>query len=136
MATKVNASLEFVNGFDGHLKLRSGNIGIGMADHQARPYDLLQGALVSCLHSTFLDVLTKKRMELPAAKYEVEGDKRDTIPTMLEKVVITVALPQGQEVEYAKAMELAQKYCSVFNTVSHVAEMKVVLHFVPLEVFQ
>lgn len=123
MGTKVNASLEFKAGFDGQLNLRSGSIGIGMADDQARPYDLLQGALVSCLHSTFLDILTKKRIPLPAAKYIVEGEKRDTIPTTLESVHVIVTLPSGNEAEYAKAMELAQKYCSVFNTLSQVAHM-------------
>ena len=123
MGTKVNASLEFKTGFDGQLNLRSGSIGIGMADDQARPYDLLQGALVSCLHSTFLDILTKKRIPLPSAKYEVEGEKRETIPTTLERVHVIVTLPKGNETEYAKAMELAQKYCSVFNTLSHVAAM-------------
>jgi putative redox protein len=129
MGTKVNASLEFKAGFDGQLNLRSGSIGIGMADDQARPYDLLQGALVSCLHSTFLDILTKKRLALPSAKYEVEGEKRESIPTTLERVTITVTLPAGQEAEYTKAMALAQKYCSVFNTLSHVATLKVDLHF-------
>ncbi len=123
MGTKVNASLEFKAGFDGQLNLRSGSIGIGMADDQARPYDLLQGALVSCLHSTFLDILTKKRIPLPAAKYDVEGTKRDTIPTTLEWVKVIVTLPSGHDEEYTKAMELAKKYCSVFNTLSHVATM-------------
>ena len=129
MGTKVTASLEFKAGFDGQLNLRQGSIGIGMADDQARPYDLLQGALVSCLHSTFLDILTKKRMDLPSAKYDVEGIKRDSIPTMLESVTVTVTLPRGHESEYTKAMELAQKYCSVFNTISHVATMHVAIHF-------
>ena len=129
MGTKVTASLEFKAGFDGQLNLRNGSISIGMADDQARPYDLLQGALVSCLHSTFLDILTKKRLELPAAKYEVEGEKRETVPTTLETVLVTVTLPAGHEAEYTKAMELAQKYCSVFNTLSHVATLTVVIRF-------
>lgn len=123
MGTKVNAHVEFNAGFDGQLRLTNGSIGIGMADDQARPYDLLQGALVSCLHSTFLDILTKKRIPLPRATYEVEGEKRETIPTTLEWVKVTVTLPSGHDEEYIKAMELAKKYCSVFNTLSHVATM-------------
>lgn len=127
MGTKVNAVLDFKSEFKGRLQLREGDLDIGTAANEARPYDLLQGALVSCLHSTFLDILEKKRLSIEFAHYEVEGEKRDEVPTTLKWVKVTVTLPKGQEEQLTKSMELAKKYCSVFTTISKVAEMELVI---------
>jgi len=127
MGTKVSAVIDFKSDFKGQLQLREGHLDIGSQANEARPYDLLQGALVGCLHSTFLDILEKKRLTITFAHYEVEGEKRDEIPTMLKSVKVTVTLPQGQEEQLTKSMELAKKYCSVFNTISSVAEMTLVI---------
>ncbi len=129
MGTKVTAILDFKNTFQGQLQLREGVINIGLADDEARPYDLLQGALVSCLHSTFLDILEKKRLSIEFAHYEVEGEKRDDVPTTLKSVHVVVTLPLGNEEAMIKSMELAKKYCSVFNTISQVAEMSLEIRF-------
>ena len=127
MGTKVSAVLDFNNEFQGQLQLKEGQINIGMQANEARPYDLLQGALVSCLHSTFLDILEKKRLSIAFAHYDVEGEKRDEIPSTLKSVKITVTLPKGNEEQFTKSMELAKKYCSVFTTISKVAEMELVI---------
>lgn len=129
MGTKVSAVIDFKHNFQGQLQLREGVLNIGLAEHEARPYDLLQGALVACLHSTFLDILEKKRMSIEFAHYEVEGEKRDEIPTTLKSVNVVVTLPSGNEEALIKSMELAKKYCSVFNTISHVAEMHLEVRF-------
>ena len=129
MGTKVTAVIDFKDTFQGQLKLREGVLNIGLADHEARPYDLLQGALVACLHTTFLDILEKKRMTIEFAHYEVEGEKRDEIPTTLKSVHVLVILPRGNEEALTKSMELAKKYCSVFNTISQVAQMTLEIHF-------
>ncbi len=130
MGQQISAQLKFSEGFNGQLSLKEGNIGIGVRDDQARPYDLLQGALAACLHSTFLDILTKKRLELAFADYEVFGEKRDEVPTMLEKVQVEVTLPAGPHEEaYRKSMDLATKYCSVYNTLSKVATMSCIVKF-------
>jgi len=129
MGTKVSAVLDFNNTFKGQLQLREGHIDIGSQANEARPYDLLQGALVSCLHSTFLDILEKKRLSIDFAHYEVEGEKRDEIPTTLKSVTVTVTLPAGQEEALTKSMELAKKYCSVFSTLSNVAEMNLIIKY-------
>ncbi len=129
MGNRVSAVLDFTNEFKGHLKLRDGQLNIGLSDDEARPYDLLQGALIACLHSTFLDILEKKRLHLDFAHYEVEGEKRDEIPMTLKSVTITVTLPSGQDEAMITSMELAKKYCSVFNTIAHVADMKLLIHF-------
>jgi putative redox protein len=129
MGTKVSAVIDFNSTFKGQLQLKEGYINIGSQANEARPYDLLQGALVSCLHSTFLDILEKKRLTIDFAHYEVEGEKRDEIPTTLKSVTITVTLPSGQEEALTKSMELAKKYCSVFSTLSKVAEMNLIIKY-------
>lgn len=127
MGTKVAAVLDFKSQFTGQLKLREGAIDIGLEANEARPYDLLQGALAACLHSTFLDILEKKRLTIDFAHYEIEGEKRDEVPTTLKSVKVTVTLPAGQEEALTKSMMLAKKYCSVFSTLSNVAEMELVI---------
>ena len=97
MGTKVSAVLDFNSHFKGQLKLREGVIDIGLEANEARPYDLLQGALAACLHSTFLDILEKKRLTIDFAHYEIEGEKREEVPTTLKSVKVTVTLPKGQE---------------------------------------
>lgn len=129
MGTKVSAVLDFNSQFKGQLKLKEGSINIGLEANEARPYDLLQGALAACLHSTFLDILEKKRLTIEFAHYEIEGEKRDEVPTMLKSVKVTVTLPKGQEEALTKSMMLAKKYCSVFSTLSKVAEMELVIHY-------
>lgn len=131
MASHVSARLHFAQGFDGTLILREGEVAIGVQADQARPYDLLQAALVACLHSTFLEILEKKRIVLPFADYAVEGTKRTEIPTMLEEVIVKVSLPDGLNNEaLEKSMLLATKYCSVYNTLASVAKMSCIVEFV------
>ncbi len=129
--SQVNAKIEFEKGFNGKLVLKQGEIGIGIADDKARPYDMLQGALAACLHSTFLDILVKKRIELDYVNYEISGEKRETIPSTLEKVLIKVTCPRHEkEAQIRKSMDLATQYCSVFATISQVAEITLELEFV------
>lgn len=130
MGQAVSAQLKFAKGFKGTLQLREGEIGIGIEPNEARPYDLLQGALAACLHSTFLDILTKKRLDLEFADYAISGEKRDDVPTMLQSVTVSVTLPAGEnETAYRKSMELASKYCSVYNTLASVAQMHLEIAF-------
>ena len=130
MGQKVTAHLEFKKDFKGKLILADGEIGIGMNPNEARPYDLLQGALVSCLHSTLLEILTKKRIDIDSVYYQVSGEKRDEIPTTLKSVSIEAFFsPSDKEEQIRKSMELACKYCSVYNTLAQVAEMKMTMSF-------
>lgn len=130
MGQEVNARIHFQEGFKGKLILKEGEIGIGINDDEARPYDMLQGALAACLHSTFLDILEKKRLSVAFADYEVHGVKRDSIPSMLEEITIMVTLPTGEhESSLRKSMELATKYCSVYSTLSHVASLHLDIKF-------
>ncbi len=130
MGQNISAQIEFKKDFKGKLILNDGEIGIGTEPNLARPYDLLQGALVSCLHSTLLEILAKKRIEIESVTYRVTGEKRDEIPTTLKSVTIEaefVALEKEEQIR--KSMELASKYCSVYNTLAQVAEMKILVSF-------
>ncbi len=134
MGQNVTAQLEFKKDFKGKLILREGEIGIGIEPNEARPYDLLQGALVSCLHSTLLEILVKKRIEIESVSYRVSGEKRDEIPTTLKSVTIEAEfVTLASEEQIRKSMELASKYCSVYNTLAQVAEMKINLSIKPYD---
>ena len=134
MSQQVSAILHFAQGFDGQLQLREGEVAIGAQADQARPYDLLQGALAACLHSTFLGILEKKRITIDFADYLIEGIKRETVPTMLESVKVRVRIPDGLQNEaIEKSMVLATQYCSVYNTLASVAKMECVVEFVKSE---
>lgn len=125
MGQQVSAHLSFKKNFQGTLHLADGEIAIGINPNEAKPYDLLQGALVACLHSTLLDILVKKRIEIESVEYEVKGEKRDDEPSMLQAVTVSATFPAHPKADQIiKSMELACKYCSVYNTLAHVAEMK------------
>jgi len=66
MGQNVTAQLEFKKDFKGKLILREGEIGIAIEPNESRPYDLLQGALVSCIPSTLLDIPVNKRIAMEA----------------------------------------------------------------------
>lgn len=137
MGQNVTAQLEFKKDFKGKLILADGEIGIGLLPNEARPYDLLQGALVSCLHSTLLEILVKKRIEIEAVSYRVSGEKRDEIPTTLKSVTIEAEfVTRASEEQIRKSMELASKYCSVYNTLAQVADMKINLSFKTYDINQ
>jgi putative redox protein len=124
MAQDVSARVTFGSDFNGVLKLQEGEVAIGVQAHQARPYDLLQAALAACLHATFLDIITKKRLTIERCEYEISGVKQDEIPSVLRQVHVRVRMNRHEkEDQLIKAMELASKYCSVFNTLSQVANM-------------
>ena len=92
--------------------------------------DIGTTTLASCLYATFLGILEKKRIEIEGTEIVVEGEKRTEVPTTLKTVHLTVTI-RGTDKEDAvrKSFDLATKYCSVYQTISHVAEMSYELHF-------
>ena len=126
----ASRTIRFENGFNGELLLDEGSVKIGRAPGGAAPYDMLYGALASCLYATFSGILEKKRIEIKGAEIVVAGEKRTEVPTTLKTVHLTVTI-HGTDKEDAvrKSFDLATKYCSVYQTISHVAEMSYELHF-------
>ena len=82
------------------------------------------------MYETFSVILEKIRIEIEGADFVVAGEKRTEVPTTLKTVHLTVTI-HGTDKEDAvrKSFDLATKYCSVYQTISHVAEMSYELHF-------
>jgi putative redox protein len=130
MKQPIEAKVTFGSTFDGALELKEGSVSIGMLPNQASPYKLLQAALISCLHSTFLDVIEKKRLNLESVTYHSSGFKREEIPSTIETLHLDVHV-KGIENKVAveKSFELATKVCSVFNTISQVGTITYTIHY-------
>lgn len=131
MKQPIDAKVTFDHTFNGSLELREGSVSIGMLPHQASPYKLLQAALISCLHSTFLDIIEKKRLGVESVTYQSSGFKRDAIPATIETLHLDVHVKGiSNKLAVEKSFELATKVCSVYNTISQVGEITYTIHYV------
>lgn len=123
--------VKFSDGFKGELIADNASVAVGSGDGRLAPYDMLLGALATCLYSTFLDVLVKKRIEFERTNIIVTGEKRKEIPPTLTWVNVVLEVKNAtNESGVAKAAELAKKYCSVYETLSKVAKMNLELKFI------
>ncbi len=120
----MKREIQFENTFNGRLILDDGEVRISRDKAEASPYDLLFGALAGCLYATFLEILQKKRIDFKSCNIQVEGEKKDEIPAVLDYVHLKV-LVKGSDKEEAikKSFVLACKYCSIYETISRVAKM-------------
>ena len=97
---------------------------IGSRVGQFLPYDMLFGALSSCLYYTFSDVIEKKRLVVDEVEITVTGEKREETPTTLTWVKILVEIKsEADPVQLKKSVDLACKYCSIHETIKQVAEI-------------
>jgi putative redox protein len=88
------------------------------------PYDYLLGALSGCLFSTFADLAAKMQVAWEHVGFEVQGIKRETSPTTLKECTITATVTGcDNQQKFLKAFETATRYCSIYQTLSKVAEM-------------
>ncbi|MGE4583954.1 MAG: OsmC family protein [Sphaerochaeta sp.] len=88
------------------------------------PYDYLLGALSGCLFKTFEELAVKMRVGWEHISFDVKGEKREEVPTTLQEVYIVVeATGVDNQQKFSKAFETATRYCSIYQTISHVAEM-------------
>jgi len=123
-------TMDFDYEFKGVLKAKRGTVDIGIEEGTIEPYDMVFGALGSCLYSTFLDIAVKKKIVYDGVKMKVSGEKRTEVPTTLKtvNVEVTVVNPE-KEKGLDQAMRLATEYCSVYQTLAHVADMSYSLNF-------
>ncbi len=131
----LNYDIQFKNTFEGVLKASRGDINIGMKEGEASPYELLCGALASCLYATFLEIVGKKKLAFDSCRINITGEKRTIVPTTLEwvKVEFNIQVAKDQETNekaFIKSAELATKYCSIFQTISQVAKMEHSVRFI------
>lgn len=115
---------DYENRFYGTMHAPNIDINIGSEKGQVAPYDMMYGAISSCLYATFLSITKKMKTSFDSAKMSVSGEKRETVPTTLKKVDIIFTIKNAEnKKKIEKAFEYATKYCSVYQTLSHVAEM-------------
>ena len=107
-------------------------VGIGPNPGEFFPYDLLLGALSSCFYYTLIEILEKRKEQIPSIEIIVTGDKRTEEPTTLEwvnlELIVTGAV---NEKPFLRSVDLAGKYCSIHETISKVAKMTHEVNFNP-----
>jgi putative redox protein len=128
----IKVALNFSNTFNGALKTDNGMIHIGKGENLFSPYELLGGALGSCLYSTFLDIIKKMRLSFEEFGLDIEIEKRTEAPYTAKYITIKSAIlgsDREKDEKYKRAFTLATENCSIFSTLSHVAEIKWTLDF-------
>ncbi len=131
MANQIK--LVFDNQYHGMLTGHHGAARVGPEEGALAPYDMVLGGLAACLNHTFQTVLDKKRLSFHAVKYDVTGEKRTEVPTTLKTVVVNIEVtgaPEDKQEHFRKAMAIATEHCSVFVTLSQVAEMTWNIRFI------
>lgn len=128
MAAVEKVKLEYTNEYTGHMEVKGGTISVGQGG--LSPYNLLLGALGGCLYHTFYDIVQKKRLTFDGVRMEIDGVKRESIPTTLATAHIKFIIKNASnEKQFTKSVELAEQYCSIHATVSKVAEITLELIF-------
>lgn len=130
MANEVNVA--FDSNHEGVLESANASTKISFRGNGLEPYELFLGGFASCLHATFIGIAKKKRLHFDAVTYNVVGNKRDEVPTLLNHVKTTIVMsgvPVEQQKAIEKSMALAEKYCSISATINKIAEMEFVIEF-------
>ncbi|MFU8786031.1 MAG: OsmC family protein [Candidatus Izemoplasmataceae bacterium] len=123
-------TLTFNDEFIGEMVSPTGHVKLGRQTEGVQPYHLLFGALGSCFYATFLSVAHKMRLSFSDVSITVSGNKREEVPTTLDDVTIEMVVYNGSdEHKLIKAAELGAKYCSIHETISKVANIKLDVTF-------
>lgn len=130
---QIDIEMEFAGvGYQGY-GLNSEGYKIPFGEGGVSPYECLLQALGACFYANFIGIVEKKRLKFDKARLAVSGVKRSEIPAMLESCRLTVTLHGADPAErdkYEKSAGLADQYCSIYQTVSKVAEMSCRVEFV------
>lgn len=130
--TQDKITVQMTNDFKGTVIGPHGTIPVGGDKERMAPYHMLFGALATCYYATFVAVARKQKADFVDATVEVTGEKRDEIPATLKWVKITMTVrgadPKNHK-KLLKASELGAKYCSIHETISKVADIKIEVIF-------
>ncbi len=127
-----NVKMVFDNQMHGIVTGHHGSSQVGPAEGALAAYDMVLGGLGACLNHTFQSVLDKKKVKIHGVNYNIEGEKREEVPTTLKTVTVEAIISGVEEDKkdaVKKSFELATRYCSVYQTISQVAEMKYTVDF-------
>lgn len=128
---KTKVRLDFSTQLDGTLSFARGKARVGKFGDGMAPYDMLLGALGGCYYATFLDIAQKMRLEYESASIDITGVKREEVPTTLKTVTMVFTIKGAKDEKgFARAAELAGKYCSVHETIKQVADITLETVFV------
>jgi len=128
MANKVNVS--FNKEHEGVLKTANYETKLSYRGDGMAPYDLFLGGYASCLHATFIGILSKRKLTFETVTYEVTSEKREEVPTIINKLTTNVVITGANEAkqkQIIKSMEQAEHYCSISYTI-HNLEAEMVLN--------
>ncbi len=115
---RLNDAVHFEASGSGNVKVHiDGSEAIGGQGLGVRPMELVLMALGSCSSLDLISILKKQRQEITDFSVEVDGERREEIPTIFTKIHILFRLKGNiDEVKAQKAAELAvKKYCSVHD---------------------
>ena len=131
MGARQHAKVVFNPQFQGEGVTDSGlKIPLGLEESQARPYDLLMIGLGTCFYATFLVLTREKKISFESVEIELSGMKRDETPTTMKTCRLEMTVTGAEDETGLKALfDLAGKNCSIYQTISHVAEMESVIIF-------
>ncbi|MBK0384125.1 OsmC family protein [Pedobacter sp. SD-b] len=115
---RLNDAVHFEAKGSGNVKVHiDGSEAIGGQGLGVRPMELVLMALGSCSSLDLISILKKQRQEITDFSVEVDGERREEIPTVFTKIHILFRLTGNiDKAKAEKAAELAvKKYCSVHD---------------------
>lgn len=115
---RLNDAVHFEAKGSGDVKVHiDGSEAIGGQGLGVRPMELVLMALGSCSSLDLISILKKQRQEITDFSVDVNGERREEIPTIFTKIHILFRLKgKIDQVKAEKAAELAvKKYCSVHD---------------------
>lgn len=125
MKKTETVTLNFSKGYQGELIGPRGKVKVGAKENTLAPYNLLYGALGSCFYATFLSIADKMQLDIIESTIEISGEKKDDKIGTLGHVLVHVKITSpSDEKKLIRSAELGAKYCSIYNTIGHVAEME------------
>ena len=127
-----NVKMVFDNKMHGIITGHHGSSQVGPSEGALAAYDMVLGGLGACLNHTFQSVLDKKQVKIHGVNYDITGVKREEVPATLKEVTVKATISgveNDTKDKVEKAFELATKYCSVYQTISHVADMQYSVEF-------
>ncbi|MFA5587086.1 MAG: OsmC family protein [Saccharofermentanales bacterium] len=114
--------------YHGHVQNGRAQLVLGPEENEFGPYDLVLGGLSGCFYVTFLGITEKMQLTFTGVSMSIDGHHREEPPTLLQHIIIDMEV-QGadreKEKQFQRAVEIAGKYCSVYQTLSAVAEIEV-----------
>ena len=131
MGAKQHIEISFEFPFQGIARNEKGfSVNIGIEDDDARPYDLLLSALGACLYANFVAITNEKKLSFEKVEIDLSGERRDKVPMTLKncRIVFKVMGAENQK-GFQESLDLASKNCSIYQTISNVAEMETELKF-------